>query len=70
MSHVYCPSNIFSLEAIDFYFLHHLLMPEDLNLEYRDIKSTLPFYFKLDRIIDDCILLTVFVGNDFLPRLE
>jgi len=37
MSRVCFPSNLFSLEAINFYFLHHLLTGGDLHLEDRDI---------------------------------
>jgi hypothetical protein len=59
MSHVCCPSNISSLEAINFSFLHYLLLLKDLNLECQDIKPTLLFYFKLDLIVDDCILLAI-----------
>jgi 5'-3' exoribonuclease 1 len=44
-------------------------MREYLNLEFRDIESTLSFSYNLERIIDDFILLAVFVGNDFLPNL-
>ena len=58
-----------SLESINFYLLHLCLMREYLDLEFRDIEPTLPFQYSLERIIDDFILLAVFVGNDFLPNL-
>ena len=58
-----------SLEAINFYLLHLSLMREYLDLEFRDIEPTLPFDYSLERVIDDFILLAVFVGNDFLPNL-
>jgi len=44
-------------------------MREYLDLEFRDIEPILPFEYNLERIIDDFILLAVFVGNDFLPNL-
>lgn len=44
-------------------------MREYLNFEFRDIAPTLQFEYNLERIIDDFILLAVFVGNDFLPNL-
>jgi len=58
-----------SLESINFYLLHLSLMREYLDLEFRDIEPILPFEYNLERIIDDFILLAVFVGNDFLPNL-
>ncbi|KAF8635064.1 hypothetical protein AX15_000556 [Amanita polypyramis BW_CC] len=58
-----------SLESINFYLLHLSLMREYLDLEFRDIEPVLPFAYSLERIIDDFILLAVFVGNDFLPNL-
>ncbi len=44
-------------------------MREYLDLEFRDIESTLLFEYSLEHVIDDFILLAVFVGNDFLPNL-
>jgi len=44
-------------------------MREYLDLEFRDIESTLPFQYNLEHVIDDFVLLAVFVGNDFLPNL-
>lgn len=44
-------------------------MREYLNLEFHDIEPSLPFPYSLERVIDDFILLAVFVGNDFLPHL-
>ena len=58
-----------SLESINFYLLHLSLMREYLDLEFHDIEPTLPFAYNLERVIDDFILLAVFVGNDFLPNL-
>jgi 5'-3' exoribonuclease 1 len=45
------------------------MMREYLDLEFHDIQSSLPFEYSLERVIDDFILLAVFVGNDFLPNL-
>jgi 5'-3' exoribonuclease 1 len=44
-------------------------MREYLDLEFRDIEPVLRFSYSLERVIDDFILLAVFVGNDFLPNL-
>lgn len=44
-------------------------MREYLDLEFRDIEPMLPFPYSLEHVIDDFILLAVFVGNDFLPNL-
>ncbi len=60
---------IFSLEQINFYLLHLSLMREYLDLEFHDIQPSLPFDYNLERVIDDFILLAVFIGNDFLPHL-
>ncbi|KAI6154652.1 exonuclease II [Pisolithus tinctorius] len=57
------------LEAQNFYLLHLSLIREYLNLEFHDIAPELPFGYSLEQIIDDFVLLAVFVGNDFLPNL-
>lgn len=44
-------------------------MREYLDLEFHDIEPVLPFPYNLERVIDDFIILAVFVGNDFLPNL-
>lgn len=54
---------------MSFYLLHLSLMREYLDLEFQDIEAVLPFQYNLERVIDDFILLAVFVGNDFLPHL-
>ncbi|KAF7374113.1 5'-3' exoribonuclease 1 [Mycena sanguinolenta] len=58
-----------NLETLTFYLLHLSLMREYLDLEFASIGPALSFPYSLERIIDDFILLAVFVGNDFLPNL-
>ena len=48
--------------------LHISTVREYLNLEFSDIKLE-GFQYDLERVIDDVILLCIFVGNDFLPHL-
>ncbi|SNX82446.1 probable KEM1 - multifunctional nuclease [Melanopsichium pennsylvanicum] len=57
------------LESQNFFLLHLSLFREYLDLEFQDLRSTLPFPYEFERIIDDFILLNIFVGNDFLPHL-
>jgi 5'-3' exoribonuclease 1 len=57
------------LESINFYLLHLSLLREYLNLEFQDIAEVVPFQYDLEHVIDDFVLLAVFVGNDFLPNL-
>jgi 5'-3' exoribonuclease 1 len=44
-------------------------MREYLDLEFHEIEPALSFDYSLERIIDDFVLLAVFIGNDFLPHL-
>jgi 5'-3' exonuclease len=56
-------------ETTNYYLLHLTLMREYLDLEFRDIEPVMPFEYSLERVIDDFILLAVFIGNDFMPHL-
>lgn len=58
-----------TLESQTFYLLHISLLREYLELEFDALRKRLPFGFDLEKIIDDYILLHLFVGNDFLPHL-
>ncbi|KAH9813633.1 XRN 5'-3' exonuclease N-terminus-domain-containing protein [Melampsora americana] len=63
------------LEEQAFYLLHISLVREYLDLEFASLRtvddagSGRTFQYDLERIIDDFILLCIFVGNDFLPHL-
>lgn len=45
------------------------MLREYLDLEFSSIAPALPFKYDFERIIDDFILMGIFVGNDFLPNL-
>ncbi|XP_075732710.1 5'-3' exoribonuclease 1-like [Rhipicephalus microplus] len=55
-------------EEITFHLLHLSLLREYLELEFQELK-TIPFDFKLDNIIDDCVLMCFLEANDFLSHL-
>ncbi|CAG8484022.1 3337_t:CDS:10 [Funneliformis caledonium] len=57
------------VESQNFYLMHLSLMREYLDLEFGVLRDNLPFEYDLERIIDDFVLLALFVGNDFLPHL-
>ncbi|KAF9953306.1 5'-3' exoribonuclease 1, partial [Modicella reniformis] len=57
------------LDTQNFFLLHLSLLREYLDLEFNSLESTLPFPYDLERIIDDFVLMCLFVGNDFLPHL-
>lgn len=63
------PLPLSSLDNQNFYLLHLSLLREYLDLEFESLQSTIPFEYSLEKIIDDFILISVFVGNDFLPHL-
>ncbi|WVQ68061.1 uncharacterized protein L199_006267 [Kwoniella botswanensis] len=57
------------LANTNFYLLHLSLLREYLDLEFGSLATQISFKYDLERIIDDFILMAVFVGNDFLPHL-
>ncbi|CAG8703588.1 12794_t:CDS:2, partial [Ambispora leptoticha] len=57
------------IEEQNFYLMHLSILREYLDLEFSALRDSLPFEYNLERIIDDFILLALFVGNDFLPHL-
>lgn len=58
-----------SLAQTNFFLLHVSLLREYLDLEFGSLAAEIPFEYNLERIIDDFILMGIFVGNDFLPHL-
>lgn len=59
------------LESTNFYLMHLSLLREYLDIEFSDLKKAMPASnpYDLEQIIDDFILLAIFIGNDFLPHL-
>jgi 5'-3' exoribonuclease 1 len=62
-------NRFFNIDESKFCLLHLSLMREYLELEFSPIKSKLSFEFDVENIIDDWILLTFLIGNDFIPPL-
>ncbi|KAI8367771.1 XRN 5'-3' exonuclease N-terminus-domain-containing protein [Blakeslea trispora] len=58
-----------NLDSQNFYLMHLSLMREYLEMEFKSIGDSLSFEYDFERILDDFILLALFVGNDFLPNL-
>ena len=50
----------------DFILLHSDLLRTYMDLELRTL--VLPFEYSLDRILNDLLLISFLVGNDFLPH--
>ena len=59
------------LESTNFHLMHLSLLREYLDIEFADLKHSMSSEnpYDLERIIDDFILLAIFIGNDFLPHL-
>lgn len=56
-------------DSQSFYLMHLSLLREYLDLEFSALKTSLKFEYNLEKVIDDFILMSFFVGNDFLPNL-
>ncbi|KAJ1514202.1 hypothetical protein HMI55_004877 [Coelomomyces lativittatus] len=56
-------------EAQRFYLIHISLLREYLDMEFSSLKMDLGDMYTLENVIDDFILLCIFIGNDFLPHL-
>ena len=52
-----------------FLLLHVGLLREYLDQEFKTVADRLPFEYDCERIVDDFVLLSMLVGNDFLPPL-
>ncbi|XP_063677642.1 5'-3' exoribonuclease 1-like isoform X2 [Bolinopsis microptera] len=52
-----------------FHLLHLSLFREYIDKEFHCLKEALGDAYDLERIIDDFVLLTFLVGNDFIPHL-
>ncbi|VDM60999.1 unnamed protein product [Angiostrongylus costaricensis] len=57
------------VSSIKFHLLHLSLLREYLSWEFYPLKTTLPFAYDMERIVDDWILMGFLVGNDFIPHL-
>ncbi|KAI9007521.1 XRN 5'-3' exonuclease N-terminus-domain-containing protein [Phycomyces nitens] len=58
-----------TLDSMNFYLMHHSLIREYLDMEFESLKKSMEFPYDLERIIDDFVLIALFIGNDFLPHL-
>eukprot|EP01022_Parablepharisma_sp_SALTPOND_P026522 TRINITY_DN64324_c0_g1_i1.p1 TRINITY_DN64324_c0_g1~~TRINITY_DN64324_c0_g1_i1.p1 ORF type:complete len:1277 (-),score=166.01 TRINITY_DN64324_c0_g1_i1:68-3898(-) len=53
----------------EFEILYIPILREYFEIEYGDLRDKLGFEFNLERIIDDFVFFSLFVGNDFVPYL-
>ncbi|KNE61402.1 hypothetical protein AMAG_06232 [Allomyces macrogynus ATCC 38327] len=58
-----------TLESQNFFLMHLSLFREYLGLEFQALRETMKIEFNQERVIDDFVLISLFVGNDFLPHL-
>jgi 5'-3' exonuclease len=54
-------------ETFDLYYIN--ILREYFELEYSYLKAKMTkLKFDIDRVIDDFVFFSFFIGNDFLPR--
>ncbi|KAK6634904.1 hypothetical protein RUM44_000151 [Polyplax serrata] len=58
-----------SINEIEYNMIHLPYLRDYLYIEFEEVQDKLPFKFNLDNIIDDWILMTFLLGNDFIPHL-
>ncbi|KAJ9063813.1 exonuclease II Exo2 [Entomophthora muscae] len=52
-----------------FFLLHLSVVREYLEMDFVFDRTKMKFQYDLERVIDDFIMMVMFVGNDFLPHL-
>jgi 5'-3' exoribonuclease 1 len=58
-----------TVETQNFFLIHLSILREYLELEFQELREMLPFPYDFERIIDDYVMMAMFIGNDFLPHL-
>ncbi|GFS46963.1 5'-3' exoribonuclease 1 [Trichonephila inaurata madagascariensis] len=56
-------------EETTFHLLHISLLRDYLGHEFSPVKTKISFSFDLEKVIDDFVLMSFLVGNDFIPHL-
>jgi 5'-3' exoribonuclease 1 len=57
------------LDRQSFYLMHLSLFRQYLALEFKELDGQMQIPYNVVNIIDDFVLISLFVGNDFLPNL-
>ncbi|XP_011501827.1 PREDICTED: 5'-3' exoribonuclease 1 [Ceratosolen solmsi marchali] len=58
-----------NIDELQFCLLHLSLLRDYIEHEFSSVKDKLRFKFDIESIIDDWILMSFLVGNDFIPSL-
>lgn len=57
------------VENTRFFLLHLGILKEYLELEFSAVRDQVTFGYDMEKIVDDWILMSFLVGNDFVPQL-